>query len=53
MVEQSNKNKSLLMGAAAAAALVGAALLYHFVFSDDGEAAVADINQELADAGLD
>ena len=35
MVE--NKNKSILMAVAAGAALVGAALLYHFVFADAGD----------------
>ena len=35
MVE--NKNNGLLMAVAAGAALVGAALLYHFVFADDAE----------------
>ena len=36
MVEQS-KNKNLMLGVAAATALVGAALLYHFIFSDGDE----------------
>jgi hypothetical protein len=32
---ESNKNKGLFLGIAAGAALVGAALLYHFVFAAD------------------
>ena len=55
MVE-SNKNKSLILGAAAATALVGAALLYHYVFSDGDDAegaAAADIMDQLAASGLD
>lgn len=55
MVE-SNKNKSVILGAAAAAALVGAALLYHYVFAegeDEEGAAAADIMSELQAAGLD
>ena len=50
-----NKNKGLFLGVAAATALVGAALLYHFVFSDDDETegAATDITTLLQEAGLD
>ena len=49
-----NENKGLLLGVAAATALVGAALLYHFVFTDgDEERAAVGIEAELAAAGLD
>ena len=52
MVE--NKNKTLFLGIAAASALVGAALLYHYVFSDaDDETAVPNIMEELKEAKLD
>ena len=55
MVEN-NKNKTLFLGMAAASALVGAALLYHYVFADPEEEegkAAGGIEQELADAKLD
>jgi hypothetical protein len=54
MVE-SNKNKTLFIGLAATSALVGAALLYHYVFADaEGEeAAEIGIEQEIKDAKLD
>ena len=45
-----NKNKGLFLGVAAATALVGAALLYHFVFSDEteeGEAAGGNLMADL------
>ena len=52
MVEQ-NKNRGLLIGIAAASALVGAALLYHFFTSgEDGEEG-SPIERELKAAGLD
>ena len=56
MVESTNKNKGLFLGIAAATAVVGAALLYHFVFSGDDEddsGSGAPIMQELQAAGLD
>ena len=54
MVED-NKNKGLFLGIAAGAAIVGAALLYHFVFSDDGDEAADSgaLLAELEAAGLD
>ena len=54
MVE-SNKNKSLFLGVAAATALVGAALLYHYVFTDgdDEEGSSIGIAEELKEAKLD
>ena len=56
MVEKKD-NKGLLLGVAAATALVGAALLYHYVFADpdaeDDEAGASDIQQLLKDANLD
>ena len=53
MVE-SNKNKSLFLAIAAGTALVGAALLYHFVFADgdEGEASNNKLAEELKAAGL-
>lgn len=53
MVE--NKNKTLFLGIAAASALVGAALLYHYVFSDDADedSATPNIMEELKEAKLD
>lgn len=52
MVE-SNKNKGLFLGIAAATAVVGAALLYHFVFADEAEEdGATGIQAELEDAGL-
>ena len=55
MVEGDNKNKGLILGVAAGAALIGAALLYHFVFSDDGDEAADSgaLLAELETAGLD
>lgn len=54
MVEGNKQNKSLFLGVAAATALVGAALLYHYVFSDpDEEAAAVSIIDELKEANLD
>ena len=53
MVESSNKNKGLFLGIAAATAVVGAALLYHFVFSGDDDDGDAQILKELQAAGLD
>ena len=32
-----NENKGIFLGVAAATALVGAALLYHFAFAEGGE----------------
>ena len=55
MVEN-NKNKGLFLGVAAATALVGAALLYHYVFSDPDDEegnAPASIMEELKEAKLD
>ena len=48
-------NKGIFLGVAAATVLVGAALLYHFVFSegDEEEAAAGGIEAELAAAGLE
>ena len=52
MVE--NKNKGLLLGVAAATALVGAALLYHYVFSDpEEEENSVGIMELLKEAKLD
>ena len=49
-----NENKGLFLGVAAATAFIGAALLYHFVFTDgDEERAAVGIEAELAAAGLD
>ena len=52
---KNNENKNLFLGVAAATALVGAALIYHLVFSeDDGEEAGAGgIMAELTAAGLE
>jgi len=56
MVEKNEKNKGLFLGLAAATALVGAALLWQYVFTndDDEEAEVAgsDIQAELEAADL-
>jgi len=53
MVE-SNKNKGLLIGVAAGAALVGAALLYHFLSEGGDESSgEAQIMEELKKKGLD
>ena len=54
MVEN-KQNKGLFLGVAAATALVGAALLYHYVFSDadDEEGASVGIMEELKEAKLD
>ena len=50
---ESNKNKGLFLGLAAATALVGAALLYHFVFSDEEEEVKAnELQTALEEAGL-
>ena len=53
MVE-SNKNKGLFLGFAAATALVGAALLYHFVFADEAEDETSGgaLQTALEEAGL-
>lgn len=48
MVED-NKNKGLFLGIAAATALVGAALLYHFVFSDEAEEEAGSSSSLAAD----
>ena len=48
MVED-NKNKGLFLGIAAATALVGAALLYHFVFSDEAEEEAGSTSNIAAD----
>ena len=58
MVESGNKNRGLFLGIAAATAVVGAALLYHFVFSgdeeeDSGSRSTGNIIAELQEAGLD
>ena len=48
-----NWNKSLLLGVAAATALVGAAFLYHYMCEDDEEEEVSErIRRELIEAGL-
>ena len=48
-----NKNKGLFLGIAAATALIGAALLYHYVSGDDDEEAEeTGIMAELTEAGL-
>lgn len=54
MVESGNKNKGLFLGVAAAAALVGAALLYHFMSGEDGESSSGEkqIVKELKAAGM-
>lgn len=52
MVEE-NKNKGLFLGIAAATALIGAALLYHYVSGDEEEeGATGGIMTELEEAGL-
>ena len=52
MVEE-NKNKGLFLGIAAATALIGAALLYHYVSGDDDEETPAGgMMAELEEAGL-
>ena len=49
-----NENKGLFLGVAAATALVGAALLYHFAFSEgDDEGEAGGIVAELTAAGLE
>ena len=48
-----NETKGLFLGIAAATALVGAALLYHFVFDDDAETEATGIMAELTAAGLE
>lgn len=53
MVEKANQNKGLFLGIAAASALVGAALLYHFVFNEAEEEETATIVDELAAQKLD
>mmetsp|Transcript_20830 Transcript_20830/g.25511 ORF Transcript_20830/g.25511 Transcript_20830/m.25511 type:complete len:243 (+) Transcript_20830:44-772(+) len=57
MVESDNKNKGLFLGIAAATAVVGAALLYHFVFAGDDEeesgSSHAQVMRELTEAGLE
>ena len=55
MVEKDNKNKGLFLGLAAATALVGAALMWQYVFNaddDEDEAATGGIQAELETAGL-
>ena len=55
MVEKDNKNKGLFLGLAAATALVGAALMWQYVFNaddDEDEAATGGIQAELEAAGL-
>ena len=48
-----SKNKGLLLGIAAATALIGAALLYHYVAEDgDDEGEETGIMAELSEAGL-
>ena len=51
MTEESNKNKTLLMGLAAAGVLIGAALLFHWATSeeddDEGVASTAGNPQKL------
>ena len=52
MVED-NKNRGLFLGIAAATALIGAALLYHYVSGDDEEeGAAGGIMADLEEAGL-
>ena len=51
-----NENKGIFLGVAAATALVGAALLYHFAFAEGGEdenGVAVGIEAELAAAGLE
>lgn len=54
-MSENNKNKGLFLGLAAATALVGAALLYHFVFSEDEEeeSKANELQTALQEAGLD
>lgn len=53
MVE-GDKNKTLIMGIAAGCALIGAALIYHFVFADEEEeVAAGNLIADLEAAGLD
>ena len=58
MVEKANDNKTLWLGLAAVGALVGAALLFHYVSADDdedGTAGGADpgkLTEELKAANL-
>lgn len=49
-----NKNKGLFLGIAAATALIGAALLYHYVSgdADDDDGEETGIMAELNEAGL-
>ena len=48
-----NKNKGLYLGIAAATALIGAALLYHFISGEEeDEAEETGIMAELTEAGL-
>ena len=54
MVEKANQNKNLFLGIAAGTALVGAALLYHFVFqADEDEEDAYSMTDDLAAQKLD
>ena len=54
MVEKDNKNKALFLGLAGATALIGAALMWQYVFNADeeDEAAAGGIQAELEAVNL-